>query len=107
VAENGVCAESADLPPEGPWSLGCFIALADHRFTHWVSHVLIRPYGPKSREHSPGLPPHKRKIIMAFGWENGFVPEGQADRSQARSAWVPMQRGSRPGGTVEVVVSPI
>jgi len=35
-----------------------------------------------------------------------FVPEGQADRSQARSAWVGMQRGPRPGGTVEVIVSP-
>jgi hypothetical protein len=34
-----------------------------------------------------------------------FVPEGQADRSQARSAWVAMQR-ARPGGTVEVIVSP-
>ena len=35
-----------------------------------------------------------------------FVPEGQADRSQARSAWLAMQRGPRPGGTVEVIVSP-
>src|SRR5271166_5249715 len=35
-----------------------------------------------------------------------FVPEGQADSSQARSAWVSMQRGPRPGGTVEVIVSP-
>ena len=26
-----------------------------------------------------------------------FVPEGQADRSQARSAWVTMQRGPVPG----------
>jgi hypothetical protein len=33
-----------------------------------------------------------------------FVPEGQADSSQARSAWVAMQR-ARPG-TAEVVVSP-
>jgi hypothetical protein len=36
-----------------------------------------------------------------------FVPEGQADRSQARSAWVAMQRGPRPGGTVEVLVRDI
>jgi hypothetical protein len=37
-----------------------------------------------------------------------FVPEGQADSSQARSAWVAMQRGPRPGGgTVEVVVRDI
>ncbi len=35
-----------------------------------------------------------------------FVPEGQADSSQARSAWVAMQRDPRPGGTVEVIVSP-
>ena len=34
-----------------------------------------------------------------------FVPEGQADSSQARSAWVAMQRGPRPGGTAEVMVS--
>jgi hypothetical protein len=35
-----------------------------------------------------------------------FVPEGQHDSSQARSAWVAMQR-PRPGGTVEVVVNPV
>jgi hypothetical protein len=28
-----------------------------------------------------------------------FVPEGQADSSQARSAWVAMQRVPRPAGT--------
>ena len=27
-----------------------------------------------------------------------FVPEGQADRSQARSAWVSMQKGPVPEG---------
>ena len=37
---------------------------------------------------------------------NGFVPEGQPDSSQARSAWVAMQKGPRPEGTVEVMVSP-
>ena len=36
-----------------------------------------------------------------------FVPEGQADSSQARSAWVKMERGSVPEGTVEVIVSSI
>ena len=36
-----------------------------------------------------------------------FVPEGQADSSQARSAWVAMQRAPGPGGTVEVMVSPV
>jgi hypothetical protein len=35
-----------------------------------------------------------------------FVPEGQADSSQARSAWAAMQRGPRPGGTIEAIVSP-
>ena len=45
-------------------------------------------YGPKNQEHSLGLRPHKRQDNgMAFRWENGFVPEGQHDRSQARSAW--------------------
>jgi hypothetical protein len=32
-----------------------------------------------------------------------FVPEGQADRSQARSAWVSVAESARPGGTVEVM----
>jgi hypothetical protein len=36
----------------------------------------------------PGLKPHKRKVnCEALRWVNGFVPEGQADSSQARSAW--------------------
>jgi hypothetical protein len=35
-----------------------------------------------------------------------FVPEGQHDRSLARSAWVDAGRQPRPGRTVEVVVSP-
>ena len=35
-----------------------------------------------------------------------FVPAGQPDSSQARSAWVVMRRGPCPGGTVEVMVSP-
>jgi hypothetical protein len=32
-----------------------------------------------------------------------FVPEGQHDNSQARSAWVTIQKDRRPGGTVEVI----
>jgi hypothetical protein len=36
-----------------------------------------------------------------------FVPYGQADRSQARSAWVAAQKGPLPGGTVEVMVRDI
>jgi hypothetical protein len=35
-----------------------------------------------------------------------FVPEGQQDSSQVRSAWVAIQKDRRPGGTVEVIVSP-
>jgi hypothetical protein len=35
-----------------------------------------------------------------------FVPEGQADSSQARSASVIDVKRLRPGGTVEVMVSP-
>jgi hypothetical protein len=30
-----------------------------------------------------------------------FVPEGQPDSSQARSAWIEMQRGPRPGGRLK------
>ena len=36
-----------------------------------------------------------------------FVPEGQADSSQARSAWVADAERPCPGGTVEVIVSPL
>jgi hypothetical protein len=46
-------------------------------------------------------------MIVARHEVPAFVPEGQADRSQARSAWVSMQRGPRPGGTVEVMVRDI
>jgi hypothetical protein len=45
-------------------------------------------------------------IVRRFDGRVAFVPEGQADSSQARSAWVTMQRGPRPEGTVEVIVSP-
>ena len=45
--------------------------------------------------------------IIARGFEGrmAFVPEGQADSSQARTAWVAMERGSVPEATVEVIVS--
>jgi hypothetical protein len=36
-----------------------------------------------------------------------FVPEGQHDSSQVRSAWMAIQKHPRPGGTVEVIVSPL
>jgi hypothetical protein len=35
-----------------------------------------------------------------------FVPEGQHDSSQVRSAWAAIQEDRRPGGTVEVIFSP-
>ena len=57
-------------------------------------------------EFSPGFNPISAKIIVwRFDGRMAFVPEGQVDSSQARSAWVAMQR-PRPGGTVEVIVSP-
>jgi hypothetical protein len=37
-------------------------------------------------------------IVSRFDRRMAFVPEGQADRSQARSAWVTMQRGPVPEG---------
>jgi hypothetical protein len=54
-----------------------------------------------------GFNPISAKIIVRrFDRRMASVPEGQADSSQARSTWVAMQRGPRPGGTVEVIVSP-
>jgi len=47
-----------------------------------------------------------RQVDRIIGYGRAFVPKGQADSSQARSAWLAMQRGSRPGGTVEANVSP-
>jgi hypothetical protein len=35
-----------------------------------------------------------------------LCPGGTDDRSQARSAWIGIPSGPRPGGTVEVIVSP-
>jgi len=34
-----------------------------------------------------------------------FVPEGQHDSSQVRSAWVAIQKDPSPGGTAEVIVT--
>jgi hypothetical protein len=38
------------------------------------------------------------KLNQSLSAENGFVPEGQHDRSQARSAWDSVQRENRPVG---------
>ena len=43
-------------------------------------------------------------IVWRFDGRMAFVPEGQADSSQARSAWVGMQKPRPP--MVEVMVSP-
>jgi hypothetical protein len=45
-------------------------------------------------------------IVRRFDGRTAFVPEGQPDSSQARSAWEAMQSGSRPGGTVESLPVP-
>jgi hypothetical protein len=56
---------------------------------------------------SPGFDPHKRYVnARPLDERMAFVPEGQADRSQARSAWVAMQKGTPPGGTAEVIAGP-
>ena len=49
-----------------------------------------------AKKYSPGLSPISAKILC--GASMAFVAEGQADSSQARSAWVAMQRGPVPEG---------
>jgi hypothetical protein len=49
----------------------------------------------KAQWFAQGLPIGAKKIVRRF---DAFVPEGQADRSQARSAWVAMQKGPVPEG---------
>jgi hypothetical protein len=52
-----------------------------------------------------GINPITANLMRGFdGRTPDFVPEGQAESSQARSAWVAMQSGPRPGGTVEGIV---
>src|SRR3984957_6405581 len=46
---------------------------------------------------NPGVSTHKRQDnCQALRWANGFVPEGQHDRSQARSAWNHEENSSVP-----------
>jgi len=63
----------------------------------------------KGQEDSTqGFNPISANLVRGpFDGRMAFVPEGQADSSQARSAWVAMQRAQSPGGTAEVVVSPL
>jgi hypothetical protein len=61
---------------------------------------------------NPGLKPMSAKIIVRrFDRRMAFVSEGQADSSQARNAWVAMQRGPVPEERLppseEVVLTPI
>jgi hypothetical protein len=46
----------------------------------------------------PEFPSSAKIIVWRFDGRMAFVPEGQADSSQARSAWVAMQRGPVPEG---------
>jgi len=63
------------------------------------------PEAEAAEEFSPGFNSISAKIIVRhFERRMAFVPEGQADSSQARSE-CDAER-SRPGGTLEVVVSP-
>jgi hypothetical protein len=56
---------------------------------------------------APGFNPISASLMRGASIvEWFFVPEGQPIVSQARSAWVGAERQLRPGGTVEVVVSP-
>jgi hypothetical protein len=67
-----------------------------------------KPIFPGPRYHHPATPEllSAKIIVRRFDRRKVFVPEGLRDSSQARSAWVAMQRDSRPRGTVEVIVSP-
>jgi hypothetical protein len=56
---------------------------------------------------STGFQPISAKIVLRrFDRRMAFVPEGQADRSQARSAWVSMQRGPVPEGRLKSLSVP-
>jgi hypothetical protein len=46
-------------------------------------------------------------IVRRFDGPMAFVPEGQTDRSPARSAWVTMQRDSRPEGRSKSLSVPL
>ena len=47
---------------------------------------------------SPGFYDYKRNLIKASARRMYFVPEGQHDRSLARSAWESVHRENRPVG---------
>jgi hypothetical protein len=68
--------------------------------------MLLRP--KRDRKFSTGFQPHERSLnARRCDARMVFVTEGQPDRSKARSAWYDAERQPRPGGTVEVVVSPV
>ena len=68
----------------------------------------------QARTHATRFPAAVRLALPSFSLyarpsegRMAFVPAGQAGSSQARIAWVSMQRGPRPGGAVEVMVRDI
>src|SRR5580700_10134665 len=80
------CLAPVVLRPAGPCSLDIY-----RKFTSGN----LRPEGAE------GLSPEPisaKIIVRRFDGRMAFVPEGQADRNQARSAWVAMQRGPVPEG---------
>jgi hypothetical protein len=46
-------------------------------------------------------------MVLRFDGRMAFVPEGQADSSQAGSAWVSMQRGPVPEGRSKSLSVPL
>ena len=64
--------------------------------------ILGRPKGQDNLAQRRAYPVSAKIIVRRFDGRMAFVPEGQDDRSQARSAWVIDAESPRPGGTVEV-----
>src|SRR6202166_5372493 len=61
----------------------------------------------RARGFSPGFQPYKRLLVVKrFDGRMAFVPEGQADSSQARSAWIAMQKTPVPEGRLKSLSAP-
>src|SRR5258705_3162003 len=56
---------------------------------------------PPSFQHPQVTTISAKIIVSRFDRRMAFVPEGQADRSQARNAWVARQRGPVPEGQAD------
>jgi hypothetical protein len=105
LSADGVYPVDANLLPQSSSSfvLGRFPVLRRN------SPIRSRPRGPRRRGglgqqvSAYGAKPISAKIIVRrFDGRMAFVPEGQHDSSQARSAWLAVQRGPS-GGTVELI----